>query len=427
MDTIFALATPRAKSGVAILRVSGSLAALSIETLCDWSPAGRETRLSTIKSPTGEVLDKGFVLFFEEGASFTGEAVAEFQIHGSLAVIRAVEDTLSAIPGLRPAEAGEFTRRALINNRMSLDEVEGLGDLISAETEAQRQQATRLMSGTLGAAVSEWRKDLIRARALLEATIDFADEEVPTDVTPEVTGLLDRLTSSFSREISGVSAARRITEGFVIAVVGPPNVGKSTLINAIAGREVALTSEIAGTTRDVIELRLDIGGFPVTFLDTAGVRFTEDSLEMLGVDRALNRAARADLRIFLTLNGENLGIEREPHDILCTPKGDENDGPFPISGLTGLGLDELIGKISDVLSDQAGTVGVATNDRHRLAIEAALRHIRAAQIEISRESCQTELASEELRAAAHGLDVLVGKIDVEHLLDDIFSSFCIGK
>ncbi|MCE8471849.1 50S ribosome-binding GTPase, partial [Rhodovulum sulfidophilum] len=224
-----------------------------------------------------------------KGASFTGEDVVEFQCHGSPATVSALLSALGCIDGLRLAEPGEFTRRALENGVLDLAQVEGLGDLLEAETEAQRRQALRVLSGALGAKVDRWREALIRAAALLEATIDFADEDVPVDVTPEVTGLLDEVAASLRSEIDGVSVAERIRDGFEVAIVGPPNAGKSTLLNHLAGREAAITSEHAGTTRDVIEVRMDLDGLPVTFLDTAGLRESADEVETIGIARAVAR------------------------------------------------------------------------------------------------------------------------------------------
>ncbi|MFT6075012.1 MAG: tRNA modification GTPase, partial [Yoonia sp.] len=255
---------------------------------------------------SGELLDEALILCFDAGKSFTGEEVVELQLHGSPAVVSAVMRVLGSNSELRQAEAGEFTRRALENGRLDLAEVEGLADLIDAETESQRKQAVRVFSGALGALADGWRTKLIRAAALLEATIDFADEEVPFDVTPEVRELLDSVASEMQREADGVRAAERVRDGFEVAIIGAPNVGKSTLLNMLAGRDVAITSEIAGTTRDVIEVRMDLNGLPVTLLDTAGLRETDDIVEGLGVARAQERAERADLRIHLILDDSQI-------------------------------------------------------------------------------------------------------------------------
>ena len=256
-DTIFALATAPGKAGVAVVRLSGTRVSEAADLLCGGLPSPRLASLRVLKDGEGRRLDEALVLYFPEKASFTGEAVLELQLHGSVAVVNQVLRVLSNIEGLRLAEPGEFTRRALENGCMDLAQVEGLADLIEAETEAQRQQALRVLSGDLGKIAEVWRNDLIRAAALIEATIDFADEEVPVDVTPEVNALLSETRKTLEREIAGVSVAERIRTGFEVAILGAPNVGKSTLLNALAGREAAITSEIAGTTRDVIEVRMD--------------------------------------------------------------------------------------------------------------------------------------------------------------------------
>ncbi|RME15226.1 MAG: tRNA uridine-5-carboxymethylaminomethyl(34) synthesis GTPase MnmE, partial [Alphaproteobacteria bacterium] len=300
-DTIFALASARGKAGVAVIRVSGPRAFESCREICRSVPEHRGLRV--LHAADGGPIDKALVLTFTKGRSFTGEETVEYHVHGAVAVIDALLRRLGGQKGLRMAEPGEFTRRALENGRLGLDEVEGLADLIEAETEAQRRQALRVFSGALGELAESWRRALIRAEALVEATIDFADEEVPTDVSGEVLELLDEVEAGLSREIEGVSIAERIRDGFEVAIVGPPNAGKSTLLNALAGREAAITSEIAGTTRDVIEVRMDVGGLPVTFLDTAGLRESGDSVERIGIERAIDRANAADLRVFLLGDG----------------------------------------------------------------------------------------------------------------------------
>ena len=426
MDTIFALASARGKAGVAVVRVSGPRAFAVAEVLGGRLPSGRGLR--RLKSSDGVVLDEALVLVFADGQSFTGEDVVEFHLHGSTAVVDAVLRELGGFDGLRTAEAGEFTRRALENGQLDLAQVEGLADLIEAETEAQRQQALRVLSGALGDKAESWRRDLIRAAALLEATIDFVDEEVPVDVAPEVLALLDGVARELRRERDGVRAAERIRDGFEVAIVGPPNAGKSTLLNALAGRDAAITSEIAGTTRDVIEVRMDLDGLPVTMLDTAGLREAKDVVEGIGIDRARARARAADLRIFLTLDGAlGVGLDPVEQDIVVAGKADLGHEGFAVSGKTGEGVGVLVARVSAVLSDRAAHAGTAIRERHRLGMVRALEGLERARLAVRAGSEQTELAAEELHLAIRALDSIVGRVDVENLLDEIFSSFCIGK
>ncbi|EAQ02974.1 tRNA modification GTPase [Pseudooceanicola batsensis HTCC2597] len=426
MDTIFAQATAPGKAGVAIVRLSGPRAWQAVSELSGPLPAPRRVALRTIAGPEG-VLDEGLVLIFEEGASFTGEKVAELQLHGSTAVVEAVLKVLSDMEELRSAEPGEFTRRALENGCLDLAQVEGLADLIDAETEAQRKQAQRVLAGELGEKAEAWRRDLIRAAALIEATIDFADEEVPTDVTPEVLSLLHDVRNGLSREAAGVGIAERVRQGFEVAIVGAPNVGKSSLLNALAGREAAITSEVAGTTRDVIEVRMDLAGLPVTVLDTAGLRDTDDVVETIGVERARERAAVADLRVFLVFLGEAPAFPPGPKDIVRVSKADVvGEAAGRVSAETGYGLTDLVAEISGKLSDMLGRSSVATRERHRIALERAMDFLDAAN-QVLTERGDMEVAAEEIRSAIRALESLVGRVDVEMLLDDIFASFCIGK
>jgi tRNA modification GTPase len=375
----------------------------------------------------GHVLDEALVLLFDEGASFTGEKSVELQVHGSLGVIKALTQALAQM-GLRQAEAGEFTRRALENGRLDLAQVEGLADLIDAETEAQRRQALRVLSGAVGKRAEGWRKDLIRAGALVEATIDFADEDVPVDVTPEVLGLIDGLLADLQREIAGTAVAERVRDGFEVAIIGAPNAGKSTLLNALAGREAAITSEIAGTTRDVIEVRMDLDGLAVTLLDTAGLRETLDPVEQIGVGRALSRAGAADLRVFLLDHpGEVLLMAPQPGDIVVQGKADLRPANGAVSGRTGQGLDQLVGRITAVLAEKAASAGVMTRERHRVAMIRAVEAMESARHQVEGVHGAAELVAVDLRRAARALDVLVGRVDTEDLLDEIFASFCIGK
>ncbi len=429
MDTIYSLASARGKAGVSVVRISGPEAFSAGLALAGSLPPARRAALRDLRDGAGALLDRALVLCFEPGHSFTGEATVEFHLHGSIATLNAVLRALADRPGLRPALAGEFTRRALENDRLDLAQVEGLADLIDAETEAQRRQAMRVLSGALGELAQDWRRQLIRAASLLEATIDFADEDVPVDVTPEVRANLDAVLASLRREAQGARVAERIRDGFEVAIVGPPNVGKSTLLNALAGRDAAITSDIAGTTRDVIEVRMDLDGLAVTFLDTAGLRETTDSVEMIGVSRALDRARNADLRVFLGQQDTTYGgLTVEEHDIQLTAKGDVSpDAPNPISGKTGLGVSDLIRKITETLQNRSASAGTATRERHRIAIESAISALESAQAEVQAGSERAEFAAEEIRHAIRALDSLVGLVDVEHLLDEIFSSFCIGK
>lgn len=396
--------------------------------LCGVPPEPRRAGLRKL-SWNGRPLDEAIVLTFEEGASFTGESLAEFHLHGSLAVIASVIRALSEMAGLRQAEPGEFTRRALENGRLDLAQVEGLADLIDAETEAQRRQAMRVLSGAVGKKAEAWRQGLIRAAALIEATIDFADEDVPVDVRPEVGGILDLILADLRSELVGSRAAERVREGFEVAIMGRPNAGKSTLLNALAGRDAAITSERAGTTRDVIEVRMNLEGLPVTVLDTAGLRESADEIEKIGIERAIQRGQMADLRVFL-LDGEGAVPLVEPMagDILVQGKADERPRDVDaVSGRTGQGLDRLIGKIVAELDGRVASAGVLTRERHRAAILRAKASLESALSELGSGSDRHELVAAELRLAISALDQLVGRIDVEELLDEIFASFCIGK
>lgn len=424
MDTIYALASARGKAGVAVLRLSGPGSHAAVAGLCGPLPEPRRASLRRLVKD-GVELDQALVILFPEGESFTGEAAAELHLHGSLAVVHAVMQALAGEYGLRLAEPGEFTRRALENGKLDLAQVEGLADLIEAETEAQRRQALRVLSGAIGRRAEEWREKLIRAAALIEATIDFADEDVPVDVAPEVLALGHAVLADLRREALGGRAAERIRDGFEVAIIGAPNAGKSTLLNALAGREAAITSEIAGTTRDVIEVRMDIRGLAVTLLDTAGLRETEDQVERIGIDRALSRARMADLRVFLISDEALPGIEPEDGDILIRGKADLGGGG--VSGKTGQGIAELIEEIGTRLLERSASAGVITRERHRLAIERAIEAMESAMSEVEKGTARAELAAAELRIALRALEALVGRVDVENLLDEIFSSFCIGK
>lgn len=428
MDTVFALATAPGRAGVAVIRMSGSQAHAACVALCGDLPEPRIATVRVLRDTSGVRLDEALVTVFSQGASFTGEDVVEFHLHGSIAVVSAVLRVLAELPECRAADAGEFTRRALENGRLDLAQVEGLADLIDAETEAQRRQALRVLSGDLGKVAEGWRRDLIRAAALLEATIDFADEEVPVDVTPEVTQLLAGVKSELARECAGVQTAERVRSGFEVAIVGPPNVGKSTLLNALAGREAAITSEYAGTTRDVIEVRMDLGGLPVTLLDTAGLRETSDVIEGIGIRRARERAALADLRVFLVGDETLPDFPPEESDIVVRAKADLlDDKTGAVSGISGEGIKSLVEEISKRLSGRLAALGVATRERHRVAMVRALAALGEAEVQLQLGPDMYDLAADDMRQAIRALESLVGRVDVENLLDEIFSSFCVGK
>lgn len=427
MDTIFALASAPGKAGVSVLRVSGPKAAQSALSLAGVVPEPRVASLRKLRDQNGGVLDEALVLFFPAGASFTGEDVVEFQTHGSISVVQALLTELRQMEGFRLAEAGEFTRRAMDNGRMDLTQVEALSDLIEAETEAQRQLALSVLSGNLSTKVESWRAGLVRAAALLEATIDFADEDVPVDVTAEVQELLQGVSDGMNQELRGFEASERVRSGFEIAIVGPPNAGKSTLLNYLAGREAAITSEIAGTTRDVIEVRMNIGGFSVTLLDTAGIRQSTDILEKIGIERALDRARQADIRIHLVLGSEKTEFEPLEGDIVCFAKMDGPTEGFGVSGKTGNGVSDLLERVKQELSNRVQNSGLISRERQRNALIDGLRALDQAIVLLPDGPELYDVISEELRSSAHSLEVLLGRIDVENLLDEIFLNFCVGK
>ena len=428
MDTIFALASAPGRAGVSIVRISGPKAWDVVETLAGPVPQPKYATLRTVKDGAGGFLDQALVLVFEEGRSFTGERVAEFHLHGSIAVQRAVLHAIGSISGLRMAEPGEFTRRALETGKMDLTQVEGLSDLIDAETEVQRQQALKVLSGDLGSRVGGWRTGIVRAASLLEATIDFADEDVPVDVSDEVRELLTGVLSEVSRELAGLNVAERIRTGFEIAIVGPPNAGKSTLLNHLAGRDAAITSEVAGTTRDIIEVRMDIAGLPVTVLDTAGLRQTDDAVESIGVARALERAEQADLRVHLVPAGQKPIAPVRDGDLVLTAKQDDAvAGVAGVSGRTGHGVPALQAHIENELSQRVQQVALSSRERHRVMLLDSVQMLEEALDLLSEGPDLYDIVSENVRVAARRMESLLGHVDVEHLLDEIFANFCVGK
>ena len=428
MDTIFAQATAMGRAGVSVVRVSGPLSHEICTQMVGSLPQPRATALRMVKGRYGSFIDQALIISFSGPESFTGEDVVELHLHGSIAIMRRVLEELGLFEGARLAEPGEFTRRALENGRLDLVQVEGLADLIEAETEAQRKQALRVLSGELGSKVDSWRMSLIRAAALLEATIDFSDEDVPIDVSDEVLELLGGVEKELLTEIEGTKAAERIRTGFEVAIVGAPNVGKSTLLNRLSGREAAITSNIAGTTRDVIEVRMDLGGLAVTLLDTAGIRESTDEIETMGVELALRRAAQADLRVFLLEEGANPPFDPLNDDIMLKAKADITGASYPaVSGKSGSGVDQLLQNIEAVLEELASGAGLATHARHASAMKAARDCIIKTQELLKIGPHVYDISAAELRIGIRALEVLVGRIDAENLLDEIFASFCLGK
>lgn len=426
-ETIFAQATPPGRSGVAVIRVSGPGAHGAAAALGAGDTPLRMAVLRELRDPRGGgTLDTALVLRFAAPNSYTGEDTVEFHVHGGLAVCRGVQAALLTLPGMRQAEAGEFTRRAMLNGKLDLSQAEGLADVLAAETDAQLRQARALMEGRLSAQAAEWRRSLVEARALMEALIDFSDETEPDEVVAAVGPLLRDVLSSFDFALAGSRAAERLRLGYEVAIVGSPNVGKSTLMNAFARREVAITSEIAGTTRDVIEVQLELDGLPVRLIDLAGIRETADPLEALGVERARDRAAGADMRIFLLAEGEDpegLGVDLAPGDIRVAAKADLRPDSHGVSGVTGQGMAQLVAGIASELTQRASAASLLGHDRQSCAVRDAREGVASALECLA----MPELAAESLRSASRSLDFLIGTTDVDAVLDVVFGRFCIGK
>jgi tRNA modification GTPase len=429
MDTIYALASARGRAGVAVFRVSGPLAWEIAEAISGPLPPPRQAALRILKRANGDVLDSALVLCFENGRSFTGDFVVEFQLHGGIATIAAVQAEIAALSGTRLADPGEFTRRALDSGKLDLTQVEALSDLLEAETEAQRFQAMRALSGAIGQTVSAWRAKLIKAAALLEISIDFVDEDILGDFSTAIFSETAEVLEQIRKEITGQSARERVRAGFEVAIVGAVNSGKSTLMNALAGREASIISSHAGTTRDVIEVRMDISGLAVTLLDTAGLRETDDEVEALGIARGRIRAEEADLRVIVLESPDEVPkIALRPDDIVVVGKNDVWRTPQGgISGRTGEGIDLLVESIGKILSGRVAADGIIVRDRQRAALHSAEIRLQLVCDALSAGEYLPELVAMDLRSACHALDVLIGKVDVEDLLGDIFANFCIGK
>ncbi len=388
-QTIFALSSGPGPAGVAVIRISGPLAGSALIALSGRLPPARLARLATLRDASGDVLDEALVLHFPAGASFTGEETAELQVHGGRAVVRAVLDALAAMPGLRFAERGEFARRAFENGRLDLPQVESLAALVAAETEQQRRQALRGVSGALGRAVAQWRGLLLEARALVAATIDFSDEGDTDGVEQAIRDPLVQLRQALATALASAERGRIVADGFRIAIVGRPNTGKSTLLNRLAGSEVAIVTEHAGTTRDVIEVRLDIGGYAVVLQDTAGLRDTSDPVERIGIERTHETAARADMVLWLDETGSFDGVHPAPDvpTIRIRTKSDVAGDAAPVDALaisarSGDGIDSLLKRISNQL-EQLGPPEdpLIVQDRQRKAVVSALQSVEAALAE----------------------------------------------
>ncbi|HAX90980.1 MAG TPA: tRNA uridine-5-carboxymethylaminomethyl(34) synthesis GTPase MnmE [Rhodospirillaceae bacterium] len=442
--TIVALSSALGRAGVAVVRVSGARAAAVFEKLCRpaTQPEPRRASLRDVIDPaTGELIDHALTLWFPAPHSFTGEDVVELHLHGGRAIIKAVIENLCRLDGFALAEAGEFSRRAFENGKMDLTEAEGIADLIDAETAAQRRQALRQMDGALGALYHDWADRLTHALAFIEAEIDFADEEIPPDIAAQRLAGVREVLEALTAHLNDNHRGERLREGFTVAILGAPNAGKSSLLNALAQREAAIVSPIAGTTRDVIEVQLDLGGYPVSLVDTAGLRESADAIESEGVRRALARADQADFKILLF---DGSAAVPDPHTLalldgaalVVVNKSDLGSAPPPLlaktdsvsplslSVKTGEGLTELTAKLIHEIDRRFMPTAQPslTRLRHRLALEECQRFLQSAL-----SATQTELSAEDLRLAVRSLGRITGRVDVEDLLDIIFSSFCIGK
>jgi tRNA modification GTPase len=449
-DTIFALSSGRPPAAIAVVRISGPRARAALEQLIGRVPQPRRASLARVRDPkTGAIIDEALALWFPAPNSETGEDMAELQVHGGRAVIAAVLAALAKVAGLRHAEAGEFTRRAFENGRMDLTAVEGLADLVAAETEAQRRQAYQHLKGLLGDRAETWRQRLIEALALVEAGIDFSDEDdVPKDMMARSLELIRPLAEEISK--AGTGQGERLREGLRVAIAGPPNAGKSTLFNRLARREAAIVSPFPGTTRDVLELHLDLGGYPVTVLDTAGIRETNDPVEREGVRRASEQAAGANLVLWvvdaaasecqplrlpaikvasesaawLVVNKMDLVAEEMQRRI--ESRFDTKEVVNFVSSKTGAGVDELVNAVAR-FAERFFTPepALVTRERQRAHLKETVLALQGAQR--AAQDGREEIMAEHLRLATRALGKLLGRVDVEDVLDVIFRDFCIGK
>jgi tRNA modification GTPase len=443
-DTIFALSSGRPPAAIAVVRLSGPRAGDALKALTGKIPEPRKAALARVRDPgSGEVIDEALALWFPGPRSETGEDTAELQLHGGRAVVAAVFAALGEIAGLRMAEPGEFTRRAFENGHLDLTAAEGLGDLIAAETEAQRRQAYRQLKGLLGDRAEAWRTRLIEALALVEARIDFSDEaDVPGDLIGAALKMAADLNAEIAAALTGASRGERLRDGLVVAIAGPPNAGKSTLFNRIARREAAIVSPIAGTTRDVLEVHLDLGGYPVTLLDTAGMRDSDDPIEQEGVRRAREGAAGADLLLWVedvtepaekanSLNTPVIWTIKNKMDLIQITNKEgkrfkSSNIEFYISDKNEGGFNSLLSQLAEHAANYFGAEpALISRERQRKLLEAASTALRSALAE--GEHGREDILAEEFRTAATALGRLTGRVDVEDILDVIFRDFCIGK
>jgi tRNA modification GTPase len=437
-ETIFAVASGSGRAGVAVIRASGPSAGPLIEALTrKQRPPPRCATRCRLRDPTsGETIDDGLVLWFPAPASFTGQDVAEFQVHGSRAVIRDLMRVIGEAPGMRPAAAGEFARRAFQAGKLDLAQVEALADLVDAQTSQQRRQALSGLSGTTARAVGNWRDGLLHARALIAAEIDFSDEgDVADDHAAEIDSLLLRLAEDMESAVSAARSARLIANGIRIVIAGRPNVGKSSLLNALAGTDAAIVTEYAGTTRDIVSVNLDWGGYAVSLSDTAGMRRTIDPIEAIGISRALGAVASADIVLHVDDGaGWDKDVERQissTHLIRVRSKCDlagvtDVPGAISVSATTGVGLDALRSRVLEMIAVIApeGSEPVVVHERQVSALRNAAACCRRA---ITVPSGQIELRDHEVRMCERALLEIIGRIGVEDVLGAVFSRFCIGK
>ncbi len=446
-STIFALSSGRPPAAIAVVRVSGPQAGVALEKLIGRLPEPRKAALARVRDPAnGEPIDEALALWFPGPRSETGEDVAELQLHGGHAVIAGVLEALGAIPGCRLAEPGEFTRRAFEAGQLDLTEVEGLGDLIAAETAAQRRQAFRQLKGLIGDRAEAWRQRLVEALALVEARIDFSDEaDVPEDLVGPALHAAQQLRGEIAAKLGDGRRGERLREGLVVAIAGPPNAGKSTLFNRLAKRDAAIVSPYAGTTRDVIEVHLDLDGYPISLLDTAGIRDSSEPIEQEGIRRARDRAAAADIVLWVVDADAAVQQTAMPgaamsdiwwirnkidlvEELTSSARRDEQGFIYTLSAERGQGIDALEAGLAGYAKSffAAAESTLVTRARHRRAFEETIAALDRALAE-GNGAAREELVAEELRAAATVLGRLTGRVDVEDILDVIFRDFCIGK